>query len=242
MLLAGVLLGKLHFRFRVTAHHADGHAPVRKGQGTFHALAEARTEVLLHNQAVHHDVHRVLLVLVKRNGFLKIVKTAVNADPYVAAPLCVGQHLFVGALLLPDNGGKHHEARADGQLHNFVNDAVKGLLGNFLAADGTVRSTDARVQQAQVIVNLRHGAYRGARVFGGGFLLNGNGGGKPLNAIHVGLVQLPQKLTRIGGQRLHEAAVPLGVDGFKGEGGFARPRKPREDHQLVARNLHVDIF
>ena len=73
-------------------------------------------------------------------------------------------------------------------------------------------------------------------------MIDGNGGGESLDHVHVGLVHLPEEHTGIGRQGLHEAAVPLRVDGVKRERGFARAGKPRHHHQLVAGDGEVDIF
>ena len=82
-------------------------------------------------------------------------------------------------------------------------------------------------------MNLRHRAHGGAGIFGGGLLVDGDGGGKAVDVVHVRLVHLPQKLPGIGGQGFHISPLSLGVDGVKGQRGFSRTGKPGEDHQTV---------
>ena len=91
-------------------------------------------------------------------------------------------------------------------------------------------------------MNLRHRADGRARVFGGGLLLDGDGGRQPVDLIDVGLLHHLQKLARIGGERLHIAALAFGVDGVEGERRFARAGQPREHDELVARNGEVDVL
>ena len=97
-------------------------------------------------------------------------------------------------------------------------------------------------QEAQVVVDLGHGADSRARVVAGGFLLDGNGGRQALNQVHIGLVHALQKLPCIGREAFHIAALPFGIQRVKGQAGFARARQASDHHQLVARDVDVDIF
>ena len=58
--------------------------------------------------------------------------------------------------------------------------------------------------------------------------------------IHVRLFHHVEELARIGGQRLDIAALPFGIDRIEGERRLAGPGQAGDDHQLVARNIHVD--
>jgi hypothetical protein len=49
-------------------------------------------------------------------------------------------------------------------------------------------------------------------------------------------------LSRVGGERLHIAALALGINGVKGERGFARTGEAGEYDQPVARDRHIDIL
>ena len=53
---------------------------------------------------------------------------------------------------------------------------------------------------------------------------------------------LAEELPRVAGQRFNVAALTLGVDRVKRQGRFARAGQAGEHHQLVARNLDVDVF
>ena len=49
----------------------------------------------------------------------------------------------------------------------------------------------------------------------GGLLLDGDGGGEPLDGVDVGLLHEPEELPRVGAQRLDVAALSLGEDGVE---------------------------
>ena len=61
------------------------------------------------------------------------------------------------------------------ELEHLVDDLLQGLALDRLAAVGAVRMADARVKQAQVVVDLGDRADRGARVARGGLLVDGDG-------------------------------------------------------------------
>ena len=73
-------------------------------------------------------------------------------------------------------------------------------------------------------------------------MLDGDGRRDPRNEIDVRLVDLTQKLPRIGRQALDVAPLPLGENGVERERGFARSRQSRNDNQLIVRNFNLDIL
>ena len=107
---------------------------------------------------------------------------------------------------------------------------------------GAMRRAGAGKQQAQVVVDFGDGADRGSWVVAGGFLLDGNGRRQAFDQIDIRLVHALQKLPRIGREAFHIAALAFGVQRVKGQTGFPRTRQTGDHHQLVARDVNVDIF
>lgn len=91
-------------------------------------------------------------------------------------------------------------------------------------------------------MDLRDGAHGGAGVVARGLLVNGDGRGKPLNALHLGLVHHAQKLPGVAGEAFHVAPLPLGVDGVKGQGAFPRAGNPGDDDELAPGKLQADVL
>src|SRR5262249_10596913 len=58
--------------------------------------------------------------------------------------------------------------------------------------------------------------------------------------VHIRLFHLLQELTRVRRERLHVAALTLGVDRVERERRLARARQPGDDDELASRNLEVD--
>ena len=85
-----------------------------------------------------------------------------------------------------------------------------------------VNRAAARIEQAQVVVDLGGRGDGGARVARRVLLLDGDGRSQAVDQVHVGLLDALQKLARIGGERLDIAPLPLGVDGVEGQRTLAR--------------------
>src|SRR4051812_45543776 len=97
--------------------------------------------------------------------------------------------------------------------------------------------TDARVKDAKIIVNLGDRADGGAWIFAGGLLLDADRRSEAGKIIDVRLLQLTEKLTRVGRQRLDVAALTFGVERIEGEGRFTGAADAGEDDQLMARQF-----
>ena len=237
--VAGVVLRE---RDGFTADNICNHQTAGQRRRGLHRIRNASARVRTDDNAVNNDLNVVLLGFRQLEFFGQIVNLAVHAHADIALLAGVLKHLVVLALLAADDRREQLHARLFFKRHQPVDDLVDGLLVNLLTAFRAVRRADARPQQAHIVINLRHRADRRTRVLRGGLLVDGDGGRQTVNVVHVRLVHLPQKLPRIAGQRFNVAALTLGVDRVKRQGRFARAGQAGEHHQLVARNLDVDVF
>ena len=60
--------------------------------------------------------------------------------------------------------------------------------------------------------------------------------------IDVGLLHHLEELARIGGERLHIAALPLGIDGVEGEARFAGTGQAGDHRQRIARDIDRNVL
>ncbi len=97
-------------------------------------------------------------------------------------------------------------------------------------------------EEAQVVVDLGHGADGGAGVAAGALLVDGDGGGEALDVVDVGLLHLAEELAGVGGEGLDVAALALGVDGVEGERALAGAGEAGDDDELVAGDVDVDVL
>ena len=208
----------------------------------FGDILEALLNAFPHHQAIHHDLDGVLFLFVQGRRFVQRVHFAVDAHAHKAVLERLLQQLHMFALAGADDGRQQLNAAALGHGQHGRNDLIQALLADLPAAVGAVGDTDAGVHQAQIIMDLGHRAYGGARIAGRGLLVNADGRAQTLDQIGVGLVHLPQKLARVGGHAFHIAALTLGVDGIKGQAALARAAQAGEHDQLVPWQGNVHIF
>ena len=99
-----------------------------------------------------------------------------------------------------------------------------------------------REQQLQVIVELGHRADRGARGAHRVGLVDGDGRRNAVDAIHRRLVHAIEELARVGREGLDVATLAFGVQRVEHQRGLARARHARHHHQLMQRNVEVEIL
>ena len=229
-------------RHRCLARRLDerSHAPRGQLQGGLHRLRQPFLHLPPDHQPVHHQLQRVLAVLVEDDLLVERADLTVHPHPHEAGAPGIVQDLAMLALAAADHRRQQYHPAALGEAHHGVDDLVQRLLLDGSAADVAVRVADAGIQQAQVVVDLRYRAHGGARVAVHGLLLDRDGRRQALDVVHVGLVQTAQKLARIGGEGLDVAALPLGEDGVEGERGLARAAETGDDDEAIARQLQVD--
>ena len=139
-------------------------------------------------------------------------------------------------------GASTWKRESGSQREDAVDDLLRRLLGDRLAALGAVRPAGAGVEQAQVVVDLGDGADRRPRVARRGLLVDRDRRRQALDEVDVGLVHLAEELARIRRQRLDVAPLALGEDRVERQRGLARPGEPGEDDERVAREVDRDVL
>ena len=195
-----------------------------------------------HHDAVDHHVDVVVELLVERRHLGDLVELPVDLDALVALLEVLGELLAVLALAAAHHRREQIEPRALGQRQDAVDHLPDGLALDRQAGGRRVGHADARPQQPHVVVDLGDGADGRARVARGGLLLDRDGGREAVDLVDVRLLHHLEELARIGGQALDVAALALGIDRVEGERRLARAGQAGEHHQLVARDLHVDVL
>ena len=151
-------------------------------------LRQALAEVRLHHEPVDHDLDRVLELLVENDLLLEQALLAVDLDPRepVAAELL--EHVAELALAAADDRRIDRELRPLRQRQHLLDDLVEALARDRPPADRAVRPPDARVEEAQVVVDLGHRADRRARVARRRLLVDRDRGRQPVDRVDVGLL------------------------------------------------------
>lgn len=172
----------------------------------------------------------------------QIAHFAVDAGADVTLGRQVLQQLGVLPLAVAHHGGQQHQLGAFGLGQHLIHHLADGLGRERNGVGRAAWLPDPGEQQPQVVVNLGDGADGRARVVGGGLLLDGDGRRQPLDVVHVRLLHQGEELAGIGGERLHIAALPLGIEGIERQGGFARTGQAGDHDQLVTWQDQVDVL
>ena len=219
----------------------DGHRTLALPHRLFQRGHQPVTGFVVHRQTVHHQVDGVYLIAVETHPGRYLADFAVDAGIDIAL---LGQRLeqFAVVALAALHDGGHQGDLAPGEaLENQVGDLVVGIMDHLLARDGRIGPRRPRIEKAQEVVDLGDGADRRTGVLVGGLLLDGHHGAQARDLVHVGPLHRPHELPRIGRERLHVAALSLGIDRVEGQRRFARARKPGDDHQFAARDFEVHV-
>ena len=183
---AAVLLGEGLDRARLGVEHLD--EPFGELERRLDRVGEAAAIVGAHDEAIDDDRDGVVLPAVQLRRIGDLDERAVDVGANEAL-LAHGLEQLAELTLAP-----LHERRADLDLRvglpaeHRLGDLRRALPLHRAAAVGAVRRAGARVEQAQVVVDLRDGADGGARIVAGGLLLDRDRGREPLDGVDVGLL------------------------------------------------------
>ena len=124
--------------------------------------------------------------------------------------------------------------------------AARAFAGRVVEREG-VRIADerfahARKEQPQQRIDVRVGANRRARVGGRLLLVDHDGHGQVLDALHVGPSVLGQELLHERRKGLVELAARLGRHCVEAQGGLAGAGDPREDGDLLLGYFERDVL
>ncbi|OPY07668.1 MAG: hypothetical protein A4E67_01172 [Syntrophaceae bacterium PtaB.Bin038] len=204
-------------------------------------IAQALADALADGKAVDDHVDVVAPVAVQGDLVGEVPDFAVHPHAHVALAPQAGELALKLPLLAADDRGHEGDGRSLRQRQELLHHGVDRLRADLAAAPGAVGHADPRVEQAQVIVDLRDGPHGGAGVVARAALLDRDGGGEPLDGFHLGLVHLADELAGVGRQRLDVAPLPLGVDRVEGQRGFARPAHAGDDDEAVPGDVEADV-
>ena len=237
---ARVLGGKQMFLAAVRFHY-DGLA-VGVAQGGFQGLGETLAGVRPRAQPVDDYVDRVLDVLRHARDGVELVHFSVDAHAREALRAQLLEQIRLLAFAARDHRREDHEAAILRQRGELVDHLGDGLRFERELVLGAVRRAGARVQQAQVVVDLCDGAHGRARIVAGRFLLDRDRRRQALDQVDVGLGHQLEELACVGGERFHVAALALRVERVERERALAGARQPGDHDEPVARQLEAEVL
>ena len=218
---------------------------VAVGEGPGHGVADAglRVGVGGHAQTVDHDAELRRVAL--RSDFGQHLLDQAGCPLRVEAQQTVGEQQR--QLLDDPLPRSQHERCGDdgaaplGLREQLCRHVVHAVAAHLLPRDGREGVARAGEEQLEVVVDFGRRADGRARVARVDLLLDGDGRGDARDDVDVGFVDAAQELPGVGREALDVAALPLGKDRVEGQRRLARTREPRDDDELVVRNLDLDV-
>ena len=147
-------------------------APVRMAQRGLERLGQSLLDLGAHLEAVDHNVDRVLHVARELGREVQFVYLAVDTHARESLRAQFFEQILLLTLAAGDHRGDDHQPRIHRQGQRVVDHLRHGLRLQRQVVVGAIRRADARVQQAQVVVDFGDRADRRARVVAGRLLLD----------------------------------------------------------------------
>ena len=227
---------------RLAVDHGDPDEPFRERRRRLDRLRQPLPEVGLHHEAVDDDLDRVLELLVEDDLLLEQSLLPVDLDAGEAVAPQLLEHVAELALPAAHDRRVDRELRPLGQREHLLDDLVERLARDRAPADRAVRAADPRVQEAEVVVDLRHRADGRARVARRRLLVDRDRRREAVDRVDVGLLHHLEELPRVRGERLDVPALPLGVDRVEGQARLARPGQAGHADERVPRKRDGDVL
>ena len=210
--------------------------------GGFDGFHDSLSVVGADDESVYDDFNGVLDGFGEGGGFVQVVDFAVDAGAGESAALEFAEEFGVFAAAVDDDGGEDGDFFSGEVFQEEVDDFGGGLGLEGEVVFGAVGLADAGEEESEVVVDFGDGADGGARVVGGAFLVDGDGGGESVDGVGVGLVGHLEELPGVGRQGFHVSALAFGEDGVEGEGGFSGAGDAGDDREPVAGEGDGDVF
>lgn len=221
-------------------HHAQHALPML--QGLPHGIAQRRFVAGVDHHIGHRQFDGVFLIAVQARPGADRDEGAVDAQMGVALAACPFGQVGVVALARRHQRRQHADVLALVFAQQARHDLVGVLRLDRHLAIGAVLGAQLDVQQAQEVMDFRHGGHGRLASAAAGALFDRHGGRDAEDGVHVGLAGRLHDGARIGVERFEVAPLAFVEQDVEGQGRLARPGHARDDRELVARDLDVDVL
>ncbi len=173
------------------------------------------------DEAVDDGVHVVDVGCLEGGFFRKVDALSVNDQAAAALLADLGEDEVEVLAVDLEDWRPQLDLGALGQRQNRLENLARGTARRGLTTSWAMGLPDGSEQQVEVTRDVGHRPDRRARVVGEGFLLDRNDRRQPEDEVDIGLGDMRDEALRKRGERLHVAALALGVDGVERQARLA---------------------
>src|SRR5579883_1205063 len=122
---------------------------------------------MANHQPVYHHLDGVLLILVQLDGLAEVAHLTIHTHAHIAGATHILEDVLVFALARTHQRRQQHQPCAIGEIGHGIYDLLDRLLAHFAPALWAVGMSDARIEQAHIVVYLGDGAHCRTRIVRG---------------------------------------------------------------------------
>ncbi len=194
--------------------------------GNLYALPQtlvlSRFPFTMNHQPVNDHLDVVGSVAVDLHALHQFLQLAVHADVYIAFAAHALEEFAVMTLAALYQWCQKQDLTTGIVVLYHVDDLLLGVLHHRFAGHIAVGLAGTGIEQTQIVVDFRRGAYGGAGVLVGGLLLDADDGRQSRNLVNVRTFHASEKVSCVGREGLDVAALSLGKDGVEGQRRLTR--------------------
>ncbi len=216
---------------------------MRQAQGGLERFGQSLARLGPGLQPIDHDVERMLFILGQARQLVGGQHRAVDAKADEALRLQILEQIDELPFAFAHDRRQHQHPRIKRQRQRCVHHLRHALRGErVFRVIRTMRRAHARVQQAQVVVDLGDGADRRARIVRRRLLFDRDRGRQAFDQVDIGPFHQLQELAGVRRQRFDVAPLPFGIQRVECERAFARAGQTRDHDQPVSRQVEIDVL
>ena len=182
------------------------------------SLCNTAPVVFSQNYSVDDYIYIMLDVLLELYLILiKPLHLPINPDSGISVATYSVDYILVFTLPAANYRTKDGKPRTLFMTLNALNYAVYALTFYNASAYRAVRNSYPRIEQPEIVINLRDCTNSGSRILIRSLLVNRNSRRQPLYELHIRFFHKSEELPRIRRERLYVFLLSLGVDCIKGK-------------------------
>ena len=218
------------------------HQAVALRKGLLHTLLESLFVLGLHLEFVNHHFDVVILVTIDAHTGFERAQFTVHTHMDEALLAHTLKEFFVVSFALLHQRREEVDTVVGIVVEEQTDDLFLGVFHHFLPAGIRIGIAGTRIEQTEEVVDFRHRADGGTRIFVGGFLFDADHGRKTADLVYIGPFEIVEKVSGVGRKSFNITTLTFSINGVEGQRRFSATTQSGDNSEGVARDIDVDIL